>query len=128
MATKKVLMTLIETNGIRGFISKMVVEECDGAVGFRGLYSNEGIGKIENSFVWNDGEMTDSRLDGTCVVGLAEVFADGITAKKSQMKEVFSYGDGMVGLVVGLPYPERGNDEWANEMIIENAEVVYIWG
>ena len=129
MSTKRELVMLIENNSIFwDFISKIVGENFEGSVGLRGLYVNESMGEMENSFVWDDGRMTDFQLDGTCVVGLAEVFADGITATTSQMKEVFSYGHGRFGLVVGSPYPERGNDEWANEMIIENAEVVYIWG
>ncbi len=127
MATKKELKTLIETNSIWDFISKIVGDDFEGSVGLRGLYSNEGLGMLEDSFAWDDGEMTDFRLSGTCVVGLSEYFADGLTEKKSQIKEVFSYGDGRVGLVIGSLYPERGYDEWANELIIKNAEVVFIW-
>ena len=127
MATKKELKTLIETNSIWDFISKIVGDDFEGSVGLRGLYSNESLGMLEDSFAWDDGEMTDFRLSGTCVVGLSEYFADGLTEKKSQIKEVFSYGDGRVGLVIGSLYPERGYDEWANELIIKNAEVVFIW-
>ena len=127
MSTKKELKTLIETNRIWDFISKIVDDDFEGSVGLRGLYSNEGLGMLEDSFAWDDGEMTDFRLSGTCVVGLSEYFADGLTEKKSQIKEVFSYGDGRVGLVIGSLYPERGYDEWANELIIKNAEVVFIW-
>lgn len=132
MTTKNELKKMIETpETLIDFIVSIIGEDYEGTVGLRGLYENEGIGELRNSAVWEDGNMLDEELDGTCVVGITYNWSDaGYKQLESSIKkyasEVFNYGDGKIGLVVGAG-SEQGNDYWANEMVVENAKVIYVW-
>lgn len=107
----------------------------DGTVfyGLRGLYANEELGEMNNSLVWEDGEMTDETLDGTCVIYLGERSLFGMDDSDIQelenklnevISDVKSYGDGRIGLVAGDDV-QAGED--VNEGIIYNAELIHIW-
>ncbi len=136
MTTKNELSKMIENpETLIDFIVSLIGEDFEGTVGLRGLYENEGIGKLRNSSVWEDGNMTDEELDGTCVVGLSTNWSeDGYKELESAIQqyasEVFKYdmyGNARVGLVVGKAYADYGNDYWSNEVIVEEAKVIYIW-
>jgi len=114
------------------FLMTKVSDDYEGSVGLRGLYSDEEIGDLHPSLEWEDGVQLDNQLSGTSIVGLSTNYADDgrkdlMTAISKYAKESFKYGDGNIGLVLGDPYPKYGNDTWANEIIVPNARVVYIW-
>lgn len=129
MTAKNEFKSLIENlDNFHAFIDSIVGEDFEGAVGVRGLYENEGLGNLRNSVVWDDGEMTDESLDGTCAIGVSDNWDDcDIEVEIKHLLEVLRYGNGKIGLVVGEAYPERGNDWWSNEVIIKNAKVVFVW-
>ena len=133
MTTKNELEQLIaEPEKLIAFIISLIGEDYEGPVGLRGLYENEGIGKLRKSYDWEDGNMLDEKLEGTCIVGLSSNWNDaGYQDLESSIKkfasEAIKYGDGKVGLVIGKGYPDLGNDFWSNEMIFEKAKVIYIW-
>lgn len=96
-------------------------------LGLRGLYSDEGIGKMKNSLVWEDGDQTDEELDGTCAVVIGTWWDEAefdIDAVASAIETAKDYGDGKYGLLVGDDFV-GGED--IDEVIIRNAECIYVF-
>ncbi len=110
-------------------LKSLIPEDFSGAIGLRGLYSNEQMGTLENSYVWIDGEMTDEKLNGTCALEVSanwEYDNENYIIKnlKYALESINEYGNGRVGVVIG-DYEERGNDK--NEIIISNAQLIKIY-
>ena len=111
------------------FILEKIGEDYGGVVGLRGLYRQEKIGSLRDSRVWEDGNETDEELDGTSTVMISgnwcydsgKVIRDNISR---YAENVFAYGNGRIGLVIG-DSGEGGED--IGEIIIRNAECIYIW-
>lgn len=99
------------------------------SIGLRGLYDGDNIGPLKPSYVWDDGNMTDDILPGTsCIVISPDIIYNSDSLSISNINtyasNVFCYGDGRVGLVIGEGC-EGGNDN--GEVIIYNAKLVHIF-
>lgn len=97
-------------------------------LGLRGMYQNETIGKMSNSFVWDDGNQTDEELNGTCAIVIG-IWWDGpefeISDIEKALKNVKAYGNiKRYGLLIGDDF-QGGED--VGEVIISNAECVHIF-
>lgn len=130
MNTKNELKKLIaDPQELIELILEKIGEDYGGVVGLRGLYTEEGLGNLRNSRVWEDGNETSEELDGTSAIIIsgnwrydpASAISDNISR---YAKNVFIYGKGKIGLVIG-DSGEGGED--IGELIIENAECIYIW-
>lgn len=110
------------------------LEEYEGnicSVGVRGLQEGQGLGSLENSREWEDGELTDIELDGTsCIVVSSDynyepeyLIEENI---EKYAKEVLDYADenGIIGLVVGQ-LAEGGTD--IGEIVIPEAVCIHTW-
>lgn len=112
------------------FIQGKLGDDFNGSVGLRGLYDDEGMGKLKESNVWEDGNRTNGKLGGTSAIVLSGDYkydSDSTIAGniKKYANSVFSYGGGKrVGLVVG-GLGSGGEDP--GEIVIPDAKVVYIW-
>lgn len=114
------------------FLMTKIPDDFEGSVGLRGMYSDEKLGKLKVSGIWEDGTRLSENLSGTSVVGLSTDYSeedrkDLILAIKKYASEVFKYGNDKYGLVIGDAYAKYGNDSWANEIVIKNAKVIFIW-
>jgi len=98
-------------------------------VGLRGLYKEENIGKLRDSRVWDDGNMTEEVLPGTCGIYVGEYwdeceFSDESLEKAIQTLEKIPYGDNRrVGVIVG---ETAVGGEDVDEVILGNAKCVMI--
>ena len=96
-------------------------------LGLRGMYNGESFGKMDNSFVWDDGEQTEEELSGTCAV-IIGIWWDGpefgINELENALKIAKDYGNGKYGVLVGDNF-SGGED--IGEVIISNAECVIIY-
>ena len=96
-------------------------------LGLRGMYNDEGLGEMKNSFVWDDGEQTDEQLNGTCAIVIG-VWWDGPEFEISELEKAIetakSYGDGRYGVLVGDNFV-GGED--IDEVVISGAECVYVF-
>lgn len=120
---------LNDPNDFYNFIADRVGEDYKGSVGLRGLGENEKFGMLKNSHQWEDGNITNKLLNGSATISISadwfydpkSVILDNI---KDNSKNIFNYGYGNVGLVIG-DYGEGGED--IGELIIPNAKVIYMW-
>lgn len=111
-------------------IVDIVGEDFDGAIGLRGLYREEKIGKLRQSSEWVDGKKMSRKLSGTSTIGLSPDWqydpASVIRQRISRYAEdALNYGERKrVALVVGR-IGETGED--MGEIIIPGAKAIFIW-
>lgn len=130
MNTKNELKKLIaDPQELIEFILEKIGEDYGGVVGLRGLYAGDGLGNLQNSRVWEDGNETDEELDGTSTIIISGDWSYDpgsaiINNISRYAKNVFAYGNGHIGLVIG---DSGAGGEDLGELIIRNAECIYIW-
>jgi hypothetical protein len=108
-------------------INSVIGADFSGPVGVRSSWEEIEIGNLENSSVWNDGEYTDEKLNGTCALLIAgnwawedaEVVIENI---KNHAKNAEIYGN-HIALVIG-ENSEGGEDY--GEIVISNAKAIAI--
>lgn len=121
---------IVNPNKFVTFIQGIIPEDFNGVVGLRGLYPDENIGVLKPSAIWEDGNRTEDKLDGTSTVIVSgdwsiDPFVVISGNIKKYAKKAFTYGDEKrIGLVIG-DYGYGGED--AGELIISNAQVIYVW-
>jgi hypothetical protein len=116
---------------------ELVGEDFQGAVGFRRLQENEGLGPLKPSRVWDDGYPTEEILEGTSTIGLTggwyymnyeqiqEALTHLLTVGGSyRRRPIDGYLGSRIGLIVG-PDSTTGNDP--GELIISSAECIAIF-
>lgn len=121
---------LLNTEALAEQITELVGEDFDGAVGLRGLYKTDNLTELENSHRWEDGYITDEQLRGTSTIAISENWRYDSKSKiihrlAKYAKLTLQYGDDKIGLIVGEPSGEWGED--IGELIIPNARVIYTW-
>jgi len=110
-------------------IIKKELEKKDGMtfVGVRGLYKGEGMGYLENSHVWEDGNYTEEMLSGTSTVYVGEYWGEpnfDIKDLEKALRDASTYGDSNnIGIVVG---DNLSGGEDIGEGVISNARVIGI--
>lgn len=98
--------------------------------GIRAIYADEAaeIGAYCNdSFVWDDGEQTEVKLDGTCAMELKtgwniEVTEELVAATIAKVSRFASSGR---FALIGGPGGEYGAED--GEVVIKNARVLGVW-
>lgn len=95
-------------------------------VGLRGMYADEKTGVMRPSHIWEDGNMTDNMLDGTCAIALGEWWNGidiDIATIEDLMRRAKMYGDGNIGVIIGNN-AQAGED--TAEVILRDAECIFI--
>jgi hypothetical protein len=79
---------------------------------------------LDSSYVWIDGNQTDEKLKGASALDLVSCVNQAKYDIESKLKQTNEYCGNIIALLKG---DVVGNGEDANEIIIENAEVVAIF-
>jgi hypothetical protein len=104
--------------------------------GIRGQANDASIGDIlPVSHAWIDGDRTDNQLSGTCAVKVLDAHQldyyedndnDLIELLNKALDDASGYGghNSKLYLVIGLDTGEIGNDDFANEVILDDCTII----
>lgn len=84
---------------------------------------------LDPSYIWDDGDITDERLSGTCAIRLqrdwatGEIDEDHLVATILRVRDEYNWDGGQV-ILIGGDHRSYGND--IDEIIIQDAVVLAI--